>query len=198
VSAAKPTRRYVSISDTVYTSVAFRTLPGGALKLWIDMRTQYNGGNNGAMMSTMSVLKHRGWNSSDKLVRGTRELLSRGLIAYTRRCGPNVFHRAALFAFTDHDIAANERHGVAGARATRAYLEWMPGNPMAPLDELETAKRAFRKQEPNGTRIRKATAPEIGKRTPETAPEIGKRQKPRKPAPVLDLSAIERPEGPFS
>jgi len=161
-------RRYVRIEDTVYQSIAFRTLPGGAAKLWIDMRTQYRGSNNGAIVATLSVLRQRGWNSTDKLVRATRELVTRGLIAYTRRSGQNQFHRASLFAFTDLDVAANERFGICGARASHLYLQWTPGTSFG---QPEPAKRAFRKQVQNHTRIRKASIPDSGERERETVPK---------------------------
>jgi len=56
----EPVKPYIRIYDTVYNSIAFRTLPDGALKVWMDMRTQYKGWNNGSLMATLTVLKQRG------------------------------------------------------------------------------------------------------------------------------------------
>src|SRR6185437_97266 len=86
--------RFIQITDTVYDSLAFKTLPAPAAKLWVDLRTQYKGFNNGRIVATLSRLRTRGWNSNDTLQRARDELVRRGLLRYTRRCGPNVFQRA--------------------------------------------------------------------------------------------------------
>src|SRR5690349_314552 len=118
----RPSQRHVRVYDTLYKSPAFRTLPGGALKLWFDLRTQYCGSNNGLLAATLSTLGVRGWNSRSKLARSTQVLLARGLIVCTRYSGPNKFHQASLYGFTDLDVAANEQLGVIGASASHAYL----------------------------------------------------------------------------
>ena len=188
-SAAAP---HVRIYDTVYNSVAFRSLPGGALNLWIDLRTQFRGSNNGSLMITMAVQKHRGWNSTAKLYKARDELLKRRLIVYTRKSHPNQKQIASLYAFADLDVATNERHGVSGCRATHAYLTWTPEP--AP----RAVKRALPKQEPNGSRNGRATVPEPGTQRPKTVPETGEQQIGRKPAPVLALSPIHRTKAVLS
>lgn len=177
--------RFLQVTDTVYNSIAFRTLPGSALKLWIDLRVQFKGWNNGSLMITLSAQKHRGWNSASKLYKARDALLERGLIAYTRKCNENKFHQASLYAFTDLDVAANDRNGIVGSRKTEAFLAWVPASTVK-----RAAKRAFPTQEPNGSQNRRATVPEIGERVPETVPEMGKRQNSPKGAPVLALHPI--------
>jgi hypothetical protein len=189
VKTQRATAPHIRIYDTVYNSVAFRTLPGSALKLWIDLRTQFRGSNNGSLMVTMAMQKHRGWNSTAKLYKARDELLDRRLIAYTRQCNPNKKHVASLYAFTDLEIAANERHGVSGGSASHAYLTFTPEYP---------AKRALPKQEPNGSLIGSATVPETGKQSPETVPETGEQEIARKHAPVLDLRPIQRTKAVLS
>jgi len=51
---------HVRIYDGLYNTIAFRTLDGGALKLWIDLRIQWRGSNNGSLIASLSVLRHRG------------------------------------------------------------------------------------------------------------------------------------------
>jgi hypothetical protein len=154
---------YVSIDEHVYNSVAFRTLPGGALKLWIDLRTAYRGFNNGLLMATRSVLARRGWNSNDKLTRATHELLRRGLIRYTRRCGQNVFHRASLFAFTDVPTVSDNKFGISGRAATNEYLHWQPGMSFDP-DENKSVKSVHRETVENRTGNGCVTSPIGGAR----------------------------------
>jgi hypothetical protein len=171
--------RYLKIDDTVYNSVAFRTLPDSALKLWIDLRTLYNGSNNGVLAVTARALERRGWNSNSKLHRARSELLARGLLKRTKHCGPNVFHRASLYAFTDVPVAANQEHAIRGSSATLEFLSWLP-----------SAKHDVLQKAPNGTFCGTATGPSAGERHPETAPASGQRENERKPAPVLALRAI--------
>src|ERR1700687_5221623 len=105
---AKERRRYLKIDDIVYQSEAFRTLPGGALKLWIDMRTQFKGSNNGNINATLSELVHRGWTSQGTLYRALPVLLERGLIARTRKGKPGPYRVCSLFRFTDLSTMPNE------------------------------------------------------------------------------------------
>src|SRR5688572_25793952 len=93
--------RWLQIGVTVFESEAFRTLPGRELKLWLDLRTQYFGNNNGRLLITLSAFARRGWKSTDQLLKARDELLRRGLIRRTKYSGPNAFHRATLYAFTD-------------------------------------------------------------------------------------------------
>lgn len=172
-------QRYVQIVETVYKSEAFRTIPGAALKLWIDLRTQYNGGNNGRLLITPRTLASRGWNSVSKLMRARDELLSRGLILRTKYCGPNSFHKASLFAFTDVAVASNEAEGIAGMSASHDYLAWTRGtvNPVFCVVPNEVT---------NHSRIRSATGPESGRRSLKTVPESGQRESDREAAPTLN------------
>jgi hypothetical protein len=184
VKTQRATAPHIRIYDTVYNSVAFRTLPGSALKLWIDLRTQFRGSNNGSLMVTMAMQKHRGWNSTAKLYKARDELLDRRLIAYTRQCNPNKKHVASLYAFTDLEIAANERHGVSGGSASHAYLTFTPEYP---------AKRALPKQEPNGSLIGSATVPETGKQSPETVPKRESRKSPGNTRQCLICARFNEP-----
>src|SRR5688572_24697724 len=113
--AAKPIKqRYVQITDRLYNSEAFRTLPGAAMKLWVDVRTSYFGVNNGRLVITLATLRKRGWNSTDKLLRARDQLLERGLIFRTRYCGRNAYQRASWYAFSDLPVSKDDKHGIAG------------------------------------------------------------------------------------
>lgn len=172
---AKSHERFLRITAGVYDSEAFRTLPGGALKLWLDVRTQFFGDNNGRLVITLSRLARRGWNSNSKLRRARDELIARGLIRCTKYCGRNVFHRASMYAFTDLDIARNDEQGVAGGAPSREYLAWT------------AAICAHPQKVSNGTLKRCDTTPAEGERPTETAPAEGERKISRKPTPILVL-----------
>ncbi len=145
--------RYVRIDYTIYTSAAFTSLSGGALRLWLDLRIQFNGSNNGALAATMSVLAARGWTSNRKLHRALEELLEHGLIERTRlgKKGPGKV--CSLFAFADLPVATNEAKLIAGRAASHAYLNWNAG---------AGKKSVHPKRVQHCTRIGSTTAPETG------------------------------------
>jgi len=118
---AKKAERYVRFFESVHTHPAVRTLPSSAFKLWFDLNVQWTGGNNGRLIITPSEQAKRGWNSRSKLAQARGVLLARGLIKVTKYCGPNVYHKATLYALTHLDVAASEADGIAGSAATHDY-----------------------------------------------------------------------------
>ena len=176
---AKPaTRRYLRIDDVVYQSDAFRTLHGGALKLWIDLRTQLNGFNNGNLDATMSTLSKRGWTSTATLQVAIKELMQRGLIDRTRHGKPGPYRICSLFRFTDLATPKDEKHFVDGKPATYEFKNWRA--PEQKKRASETEATLLRKLERNSFRNRSVD--------PESASETEarkKRRNGRKPAPVL-------------
>jgi hypothetical protein len=166
--------RFLRIRAGVYQSEAFRTLPDPALKLWIDLRTQFYGHNNGQLIVTLRTLAPRGWKSNSKLQRARDELLRRGLIRRTKYCGPNVFHRASRYAFTDEHTAANDELGIAGTAPSHDYLRWT----------RNTAICGSPQKGANGTRKRIETAPSKGEHPSETIPAGGERLTRRKPSSI--------------
>ena len=115
---------FLRIGSGLYNTEAFRTLPAPALKLWVDLRTQFRGGNNGRLVVTLSQLARRGWTSKGTLQRARDHLLARGLIRCTKYCGPNVYHRASMFAFTDIETQRYEHQDIPGAAASHEYKAW--------------------------------------------------------------------------
>jgi hypothetical protein len=176
-------RRYLRIEDAVYQSEAFRTLPSGALKLWIDMRTQLNGYNNGDINATMSTLATRGWTSPETLYRALNELLARGLIDRTRLGKPGPGRVCSLFRFTDLPTPKNEAKFVDGKPATSEFSRW--------------SEQKIRATETEATPLRKSNRNKYGNRSvalatnteteAQNSGEIG-----RKAAPVLARSRIDR------
>jgi hypothetical protein len=121
----KPGRiRYLRIEQPVYESEAFRTLPPSAVKLWVDLRTQLNGYNNGRLDATKQTLARRGWTSPETIYRALNELLSRGLLARTRHGKPGPARICSLFRFTDLPVEKDEKRFVVGSPATFEYNGW--------------------------------------------------------------------------
>ncbi len=91
------TQPFLSLPHNVLDHESFRTLSPRATKLLIDIAAQYRGCNNGDLCAPLSVMKKRGWKSSDQLFKARKELLDRGLILTSRQGGLN---KCSLFALT--------------------------------------------------------------------------------------------------
>lgn len=117
-------RRFLQIDSTVYGSAAWRALPDAALRLWVDLRTVNNGHNNGRIAPTFATLRPLGWTSKSKHERALAVLVEHGFLRYTRKTGPNAFHRAALVRFTDIPCPHDEREGVDGCGPTCEFAQW--------------------------------------------------------------------------
>lgn len=178
------TRRYLKIDDIVYQSEAFRTLPAGALKLWIDMRTQFKGSNNGNINATLSELVHRGWTSQGTLYRALPVLLERGLIARTRKGKPGPYRVCSLFRFTDLSTMPNEALFVEGKPATWDFLNWKRGEGKK-IRGAETAPVLVLKQDRYRCRNRTVDPLTGAETAPVKNDEIGP-----KAAPVLASRGI--------
>jgi len=117
-------RRFVQIDASVYQSAAWRALPDAALRLWVDLRALHNGHNNGRLAPTFATLRPLGWTSKDKLARALAALVEYGFLRYTRKTGPNAYHRAALVRFTDLACPGDEREGIDGCGPTCEFAQW--------------------------------------------------------------------------
>jgi len=79
----------------------FIALSPYAVKLLIDLYTNYNGKNNGDFCCTWSLMKKRGWRSESTLSNARKELLYYGWIICSRQGGKNM---ASLYAVTFQSI----------------------------------------------------------------------------------------------
>jgi hypothetical protein len=182
---AKTRRHYLQIDDTVFLSAAFMTLPASALKLWIDMRTQFRGYNNGNITVAMSVLLHRGWKSPDTLYRALKELLARGLIDRTRLGKPGPYRICSLFRFTDLATAENEALFIKGKPPTYEFLAWKGESKREKKRATETVVVPLRKSKRYNYGNRSVHPPTATENVARKNGEVG-----RQAAPVLDSGAI--------
>ncbi len=115
---------FIGISRDVANSVAFMTLPPIARALYVDLRRQYNGHNNGDICAVDGVLAKYGWSHST-VHKHLKVLLNRGLIVKTRQGGFAAMSRTpCLYGFTDEVIHANPSKGVSGAMPTFDYRKY--------------------------------------------------------------------------
>jgi hypothetical protein len=92
---------YFGLPHKLVNSRKYRSLSSHAVKLMIDLGSQYRGFNNGDLCLSWSVMVEYGWRSRSTLLKAKNELLNVGFIINTRQGGRN---RASLFAITWKEI----------------------------------------------------------------------------------------------
>ena len=117
---------FIGIPRSVADSPAFISLTPIERALWLDLRRQFNGRNNGDICKADGVLTHYGW-AHTTIHKCLKVLIARGLIVETRKGGIASMSRIpSLFAFTDMAINANPAKQIAGAMASLAYRDYKP------------------------------------------------------------------------
>jgi hypothetical protein len=88
---------FVLLPHDLIRSLNWRNASGNAIKLVIELASQFNGTNNGDLSAPFSSMRASGWKSSGTLKRAEQEALHYGLIEKTRQGGLN---RCNLYALT--------------------------------------------------------------------------------------------------
>jgi hypothetical protein len=123
------TEAWLRIDKRIYDSVAWNALSPNAKDIWLRVRTMLDAGrsNNGVLAPTWSECQRRGWMvSNERRIEGLKELLAAGFLAYTRYSGPNTYHRASLYRFTDIPCHRSDKYYVSGCGPTDDFLNWQP------------------------------------------------------------------------
>lgn len=89
---------FLALPHHVLDSPNYIRLSGSAVKLLVDLGRQYNGRNNGDLTAALTVLRRRGWRSSETLNYAIRELRHYGFIELTRQGG--LCNRPSLYALS--------------------------------------------------------------------------------------------------
>ena len=119
-----PFKFFVMFPWDVLNHETFRTLSPRATKLLIDIAAQYRGNNNGDLSATLSLMRDRGWNSSDQLDKAKKELVGKDVIRVARQGGLN---KCNLYALTWFPI--DECNGKLDiASTTTAPVNWRNKN----------------------------------------------------------------------
>ncbi len=109
------TEQYLGISYVMAHSPAFRSLSGAALKVWIELRTRFNGRNNGRITLSWdeaALILHM---SKTTVGRAFDELEEKGFIVMTKR-GQWFGRMASEWAVTDRQLD--------GHMPTNAWKKW--------------------------------------------------------------------------
>src|SRR6266511_2082580 len=100
--------RFISVPGGVAASEAFKSLPAWCRALYLDLRRQYNGFNNGRIAATDTILGPLGWSHST-IHKGLVLLLDHKLIERIRTGGlGNRGKVCSLYAFCDESLDEDE------------------------------------------------------------------------------------------
>lgn len=117
---------FIGIPRHVADSAAFMSLHHWVRALYVDMRRQYNGRNNGDICAADGNLGQYGWAHSS-IHKGLKILVAHGLIEKSRQGGIGSMSRTpTLYAFTDGPIVANPAKGIRFAQASWAFRNFIP------------------------------------------------------------------------
>jgi hypothetical protein len=109
--------QFFPISYLMAHSAAFRSLSGPALKVWIELRTRYNGGNNGHLSLSLEEAARLLGVGKATAHRAFLELQNKGFIVMTQR-GQYRGRRATTWRVTDRDFN--------GQQPTHDWKRWQP------------------------------------------------------------------------
>jgi hypothetical protein len=98
---------FVALPHPVIRSAQFACLSPNALKLLLDLLSQYRGDNNGDLCATWTVMKQRSWKSRSTLYKAQRELEGGRWIVRMRQGGR---HAPNLFAVTFFTLDSSDKH----------------------------------------------------------------------------------------
>lgn len=123
------TEQFVAVPYSMARSAAFRSLSGPALKVWMELRSRFNGRNNGELSLSLDEGARLLGMSKTTVGRAFTELKEKGFVVMTRR-GQWYGRLATTWAVTDRS------HN--GHLPTNAWRHWRPDTKGA---DLKTAPR---------------------------------------------------------
>ncbi len=116
---SKGEAQFVPIPHQMAKSPAFRSLGGAALKIWIELRSRYNGSNNGMLSLSLRDAAALLGMSQTTAKRGFDELIEKGFVVRRLR-GQWYGRKAAEYIVTDRSYQ--------GRPPTRDWQSWRRKN----------------------------------------------------------------------
>jgi hypothetical protein len=98
--------QFVPISYVMAVSPAWRALSGNAIKVYIELRRRYNGGNNGDLSLSLDEGARLLSIGKATVARALRELEEKGFTRLTQR-GHWYGRKASTFAVTDRPVGTH-------------------------------------------------------------------------------------------
>lgn len=109
--------QYAQLSYDMLHSLAWRSLSGAAVKVWLELRTRFHGTNNGALIFSLDEASRLLSLGKTTVQRALAELQDKGFVICTRK-GQWYGRLASTWATTEKSIN--------GALATNAWKTWRP------------------------------------------------------------------------
>ena len=143
---ADPRGGHVRIYWEIIDSMAWRALAYSSQSLYVVLRRNLKGTNNGNISAALGDMKHSGWRSSATLASGLRELQAVGLIEATRQGGiARGENTCSLYRFTDEPVFEQTKLGIAACKATN---EWRQYTTLKDAESAIQAAHAAAKRRP--------------------------------------------------
>ena len=124
--------QYAPLSYPMLQSLAWRSLGGSAVKVFIELRCRFHGHNNGKLILSVEEaarLLHMG---KATVLAALAELVEKGFVVCTRK-GQWYGRLASTWAVTDK--------GVDGSTPTNAWRQWQPGTVLKPNRKTKGGSR---------------------------------------------------------
>lgn len=114
-------------------------LSPSAVKLLVDLGSQYKGGNNGDLTLAWKIMQPKGWHSEWTLNRAKKELLAAGFITETRKGRlPNV---CSLYAINWRPLDFDPKFDI--SRAGFRMYAWEDSDPLQQNVKSVTSPTAY-------------------------------------------------------
>lgn len=120
---------FLALPVAVLNSQTYARLSPHAVKLLLDLGSQYRGDNNGDLSAPWKLMRPRGWRSEETLSKAKQELLQARFIVEMRKGRrPNV---CTLYALTWFNLDPSTKHDVGPSGFV--YGAWKAEEPVPPL-----------------------------------------------------------------
>lgn len=130
--------QFHTVSRELLVSHVFIALSSYAVKLFVDILSQYTGFNNGDQCLAWTVMKKRGWKSKSTLDKARKELMAVELIEVSRYGSRRRPHLYALSIY-----AVDECNGKLEMKQTTVPSSaWRRHEPRVPLKIVSSAPPA--------------------------------------------------------
>ncbi|MDP1672845.1 MAG: hypothetical protein Q8L65_06970 [Burkholderiales bacterium] len=117
---------FLAMPFNVLNSRTYAGLSAHAVKLLLDLGSQYRGDNNGDLSAAWKLMKPKGWRSEETLAKAKQELLRAGFIIEMRKGRrPNV---CSLYALTWQALDPSTKHDAGPKGFT--FGAWKANEPM--------------------------------------------------------------------
>jgi hypothetical protein len=166
----KGTERYVSLRYWLLNAPAWKSLPGNARALYIDIVSRYNGSNNGRIPYSVREAKQSPHISSDTVHHLLHILQDHGFIVCTKR---GAFSLKTTKDASEWQLTEYDCDHPSPAHATKNFMSWRPPEDV----DIDTLNR-----QPSHHRKSKTRYPQPNHTVPPAEP--WKRKTPRMVPPA--------------